>query len=135
LRRLLGRHPLPLLFRRARLAGREARPRLLRALWSAQQPPGRLSRALPRLQRLLTQTLFTLGLVAVGFAVGRASGHGGAAAGQPQYTADVVEPAAAAGLAAPRICGAEGGAGSGGHHAPRTAVVLGERVARILGAF
>lgn len=53
--------------------GRAPRPQLLRDLWRAQHPPGRLSRMLPRLQRLLAQTLTTVSLMAVGFAVGQAA--------------------------------------------------------------
>jgi hypothetical protein len=54
----------------ANFPGNKRRPALLRDLWRAQQPPGRLSRAIPRLQRLLGRTLMVAGLIAVGFVLG-----------------------------------------------------------------
>lgn len=53
------------------IAGNKHRPALLQDLWRAQQPPGRLSRALPRLQRLLGRTLVAASLLAVGFVLGQ----------------------------------------------------------------
>lgn len=51
-------------------AGVQRRPGLVKDLWRAQQPPGRLSRMLPRLRKLLGQTLVTVGLLTAGFVLG-----------------------------------------------------------------
>lgn len=65
--------------------GKQRRPALLRDLWRAQQPPGRLSRALPRLQKLLGRTLVVVGLVAVGFVLGHNAQQGwGSGGGGPR---------------------------------------------------
>eukprot|EP00775_Hariotina_reticulata_P006844 gene6844-7062_t len=50
--------------------GHSASPKLLKALWAAQQPPGRLSRMIPRLQKMISKTLMYAGMLAVGFALG-----------------------------------------------------------------
>eukprot|EP00879_Flechtneria_rotunda_P001176 GHRR01001323.1.p1 GENE.GHRR01001323.1~~GHRR01001323.1.p1 ORF type:complete len:469 (+),score=158.99 GHRR01001323.1:253-1659(+) len=50
--------------------GNKSRPRLLVDLWKAQQPPGRLSRMIPGLKRILGKTLMYCGLLAAGFAIG-----------------------------------------------------------------
>ncbi|KAF8072371.1 lipid kinase YegS-like [Scenedesmus sp. PABB004] len=56
--------------RRALNTGSKPRPGLLLDLWRAQQPPGRLSRALPGLRRLLGSFLRIAGLLALGWALG-----------------------------------------------------------------
>jgi hypothetical protein len=50
--------------------GSKPRPRLLLDLWRAQQPPGRLSRVIPGLRRLIGKTLWYCGLLSAGFALG-----------------------------------------------------------------
>lgn len=55
----------------ARTTGQVMRPRLLLDLWRAQQPPGRLSRLVPRLRKLLASSLTGGGLLALGFLAGR----------------------------------------------------------------
>ncbi|KAF6265511.1 hypothetical protein COO60DRAFT_960408 [Scenedesmus sp. NREL 46B-D3] len=56
--------------KRAMRIGTKPRPRLLLDLWAAQQPPGRLSRLLPRLKKAAGKAAVVGGLLAAGFAAG-----------------------------------------------------------------
>eukprot|EP00877_Chromochloris_zofingiensis_P011692 jgi/Chrzof1/6777/Cz19g09030.t1 len=50
--------------------GKKVRPRLLSDLWKAQQPPGRLQRALPRVTKMAMKGVYMAALVAAGFGLG-----------------------------------------------------------------
>ncbi|WIA22785.1 hypothetical protein OEZ86_009738 [Tetradesmus obliquus] len=56
--------------KRSMKTGSKPRPRLLLDLWAAQQPPGRLSRLLPRLQKAAGRAVAVAGLLAAGFIAG-----------------------------------------------------------------